>query len=207
MRTPSFGKHAEGRGLLERRDFRRTQRHRKIGGNVGGDAEAVRVVDHGLDADAVGKLERGNVSGLRQRAPQRDRALEFLVVIVRRVRAGSGLKSHGRIENRVVGASALVDDGGIDVGLERRPDLAQRLRSAIELGKIEVAPADHGLDFSGRVVDGDERAFGAGILLQADARFSAGIEREHFDVHDVAGVQNVGKLRACVFESTPHRTA
>src|SRR5208282_6050448 len=188
-------KHAESRGLLERRDLRRAQRHRKVGRNIRGNAEAVRVIDDGLDADVVSQLERGNVSGLGERAPQRDGALKFVVVVVRRIRAGGSLKSYGRVQNRIVGASALVDDGGIDVGLERRPNLAQRLRGAVELGKIEVTAADHGLDLSGRVVDGDERSFGPGVLLQTDARFPARIQREHFDVHDVAGMENVGELQ------------
>src|ERR1035441_1565110 len=46
------------------------------------------------------------------------------------------------------------------IRLERRPDLAQSLRGAVELGEVEIAAADHGLDLSGRVIDGDERSFG-----------------------------------------------
>src|SRR5205807_7177987 len=105
-------------------DFRRTQRHRKICGKVCGNAETVRIVDHSLDTDAVGKLERGNVSGLGESAAQRDGALKLVVVVVRRVRAGGSLKSYRRVENGVAGAAALVDHGGIDVRLERRTDLA-----------------------------------------------------------------------------------
>src|SRR6266849_2756623 len=154
------GKHAEGRGLLQRRNFRRPERHWKIYGNAGGNAKAVRVVDHRLNADAVGKLERGNVSGLGESAPQRDGALKFVVVVVWRIRAGGSLKGYRRVQNSVIGAAALVNRCGVDVWLERRPDLAQSLRGAVELGEIEVTTADHGLDLSGRVIDGDERPFG-----------------------------------------------
>src|SRR5271156_3238423 len=113
---------------------------------------------------------------------------------MRRVRAGRSLKSNWRIHNSVVGAGALVDRGGIYVRLERRADLAQSLRGAIELGNVEIAASDHGLDFAGGVIDRDERAFGSRILFQADARFSLRIERQDFDVNDVADVKHVGKL-------------
>ena len=154
----------------------------------------MRVVDHRVDSDAIGQFERGDVSGLRQRSPQRDRTLEFAIVVVRGVWAGCGLKCYRRIHNRVVGAASLVDHGGVYVGLKRRSDLAQSLRGAVEFREIEIAAANHGLDFSGRVIDGDERSFGSGVLLQADLRFSVGIEREHFEVDDVARVENVGQL-------------
>ena len=100
------GKHAEGGSLLEGRDFRRAQRDRQVGRDVRGDAEAVGVVDHRLDAEVVGQLQRGNVARLGQRAAQRDRAFKFLVVIVRSVRAGRRVESDGRIEDRVVGRGA-----------------------------------------------------------------------------------------------------
>src|ERR1019366_4674491 len=119
-----------------------------------------RVIDPRPNADAVGKLERGDVSGLCERAPQRDGTLEFVVVVVRRIRAGGGLKSYRRVQNGIVGAAALVDDGGIDIRLERRTNLGPRPRGAIELGEIEIAAANHGLDLSGCVIDGDERSFG-----------------------------------------------
>ena len=65
------------------------------------------------------------------------------------------MKGYRRIHDGVVGAAALIDHGRVDVRLEGRPDLAQSLRGAVELGEIEIPAADHGLDFSGRIVDGD----------------------------------------------------
>src|SRR5580658_456710 len=142
----------------------------------------------------VGKLKRGDVSGLGESTSQRNGALKFVVVIVRRIGAGCSLKSYRRVQDGVVGAAALVDHGGIDVRLERRPNLAQGLGRAVEFGEIEVAATDHGLDLAGRVFDGDERSFSAGILLQADTSFRVRIEGKHFDIDDIASAENVGQL-------------
>src|ERR1019366_8241819 len=93
-------------------------------------------------------------------AAQGDGALKSGVVVARRIRAGGSLKSNRRIHDGVVGAATMVVHGGVDIRLERRPDLAQSLRGAVEFGEVEVTAADHGLDFSGCVIDGDERSFG-----------------------------------------------
>jgi len=67
-----IGKDAESGGLLHRRHFNRTRRDRQVRRNVRGNAEAMSVVDDGLDAKAVGQFQRRDVAGLGQRAPQRN---------------------------------------------------------------------------------------------------------------------------------------
>ncbi len=99
------------------------------------------------------------------------------------------MKCYGRVYDSVVRRCPLIDGGGVDVGFERRSDLAQRLRGAIELGEAEVAASDHGFDFAGRIVDGNERALDSGILFEADVRLAAGIERQDFYVEDIAGAK------------------
>jgi len=53
-----------------------TERHREIGGDIAVNAEAVRVVDHRVDSDAIGSLS----AGMFWTAPalaERDRTLEL----------------------------------------------------------------------------------------------------------------------------------
>ena len=81
-----IGEDAEGRRLLHGRDFDRAQRDRQVGRDIGSDAEAMGVVDDGLDPEAVGQFQRGDVAGLGQRAPKRNRAFKLFVVVVGLVR-------------------------------------------------------------------------------------------------------------------------
>ena len=147
-----------------------------------------------LDADFIGELQCGDVARLRERAAQRDDAFKFFVVVVRRVGARRRVEADGLVEDRVVGAGTFVDDRGVDVGLEGRADLAHGLRGAVEFGFVEVASADQGLDAAGGVVDGEQRALSAGVLLEADACRAVRAERKNLDVADVAGLENVREL-------------
>ena len=83
------GKDGVGGHLLLERDFDRAQRHGQIGGNVGGDAEAVGHVDDLVDAHARGQLEGGNVARLGEGVGQGHRALVVVLVVVRGVAAES----------------------------------------------------------------------------------------------------------------------
>ena len=112
------GKNTVGRSLLEKRNFGSTQRYRQIRRNVRCNAEAVGVVDHSLDAKILGQLQRWNVAGLCQCTAKSDGAFKLLVVIVRNVWAGRGLKRYRPVHDRVIGLCPLINGGGIDVGFE-----------------------------------------------------------------------------------------
>ena len=73
------------------------------------------------------------------------------------------------------GLAPLVDHRRVDVRLEGRADLAQRLRGAIEFRFAEIAAADHRFDSAGGIVDRQQRALRAGVLLQAHARCAVGL--------------------------------
>src|ERR1700682_6266248 len=113
---------------------------------------------------------------------------------MRRVGTGGSVESYRFVENSVVGTGALVDERGVNVGRERRSDLAHGLGGAIELGFVEVAAADHGLNATGGIVDGDERSLCAGVLLEAYTGGAVRRERENPDVTDVARLQNIREL-------------
>src|SRR5204862_5852548 len=100
--------------------------------------------------------------------PQREHRSKTLAVSVRDIWPGGSLKRDRHIKHGVIRVRALVDSGGIDVGLERRSHLAQRLGCSVELRQIEIAAADHGFNFTAGVVNGDERALRARILLKTD---------------------------------------
>src|SRR5580698_3179008 len=128
-----IGKDTVSGGLLDQGNFRGAQSNRQVRRNFRGDAESRGVFDDTLDSDFVGEFQCGNVARLRQGAPQSDDALIFLVVVVRSVGTIRGFEADGFIENCVIRAGALIDDGGVNVRLERRTYLPQRLRSAVEL--------------------------------------------------------------------------
>src|SRR5207302_9705484 len=75
--------------------------------------------------------------------------------------AGGSGEAHRLVEDDIVGRGALVDRGGVNIGLEGRADLAHRLSGAVELGVFEISPADHRFDLTTGVVDGNEGPLGA----------------------------------------------
>src|SRR5205085_1010334 len=97
---------------------------------------------------------------------------ELLVIVMRSVRPRRRFEADGLIQNGVVRTGALVNHSRVDVRLERRTHLPQRLRNAIEFGFVEVASTNHRFDSAGRVVDGQQRALRSRILLQAYLRGS-----------------------------------
>ena len=137
----------------------------------------------------VGQLQRRNIARLRQSAAQRDDALKFFVVVMRRVGAGGGFKADGLVENRVIGTGALIDDRRVDIRLEGRSHLPQGLRGAVEFGFVEIASANHRLDSAGRVVDGEQCSLRSGILFKTDAGRAVRAERENLDVANVSGLR------------------
>ena len=96
----------------------------------------------------------------------------------------------------VVRRGAAIDSGSVDVRLERRSHLAQCLGGAVELGKIEIAPAHHGFDFSRGVINRDQGALHARILFEADSCFAIASQRNNLHVNDVAGQHDVLQLAA-----------
>ncbi len=189
----------EGGGLFEERDFGGAQGHGQVCRDRRGDAELARILDDRLDADLLGDLQCRDVARVGDRFAQRDVAPELAVVVRGCIGAGGGHERRRRIEDGVIGRDGLgVDGGGVDERLEGRPYLAERLRRAIELGVSEVAPADHGLDVAGGVVEGQQCDLGAGVLLERDLELAAGLsEGEHFHIDEVTGLEKVrdGLLR------------
>src|SRR5882672_1019209 len=104
--------------------------------------------------------------------PQSDCALEFSIVVVRRVRAGGSHKCRGDIHHRVLRSRTSVNGSSIDVWLERRSDLAERLSRAVKFRLIEVPASNHGLNFSAHTVNREQCALNSGILLKANSRFA-----------------------------------
>src|SRR5512146_1995280 len=119
------------------------------------------VADDPLDANLFRRLQGGNVARVGQGAAQSDVAFKLFVVVVRDVGPGRSVEGNGSVQHHVLGRGPLVNGGGIDVGLEGRTHLPLRLGGMVELGKVEVAPAHHGLDVAGGVINGDQGALHA----------------------------------------------
>ena len=104
------------------------QRDRQVRRQRAGDAEAPRRIDYAVDADFVGQLHGGHVARSGQRAPQRNHAFVFFVVVVRRVGWPPLIDREGRVQDRVEGREALLQSRRINVDLERAAHLALGLR-------------------------------------------------------------------------------
>src|SRR5439155_7847139 len=68
---------------LEQRDTVGAERGGERGLERRADPEPPRITDHAADADLVAELERGVVDRFGERLAQRDRAVEFLLVVLR----------------------------------------------------------------------------------------------------------------------------
>ena len=72
-----------------------------------------------MHSHTLGDFQRRNIARLRQRVPQSDVALEFVVVVVGRVRTGASHESGGGIQNQIVGRGAeRVYGRGVNIRLE-----------------------------------------------------------------------------------------
>ena len=65
---------------------------------MGGDPEALGILNDILNADFAGQLKSWNIPRLREGAPQRDDAFKLFVIIVGRVRPGAAFKSDRLIQ-------------------------------------------------------------------------------------------------------------
>ena len=163
--------HGVGAGDLEQRSFARAERDRQVRRELAREAEPLRVGHHDRRPDLFHHLDRRDVARILQRAPQRHRSLELVVVILRLV----DLSGARRVADRLVHdqrrrGQAAVDRRRIDDRLERRSELAVGLHGAIELAPAEVPAADHRANLTRPVVDRDERPFDERRLLERHDR-------------------------------------
>src|SRR5579863_5707188 len=165
-------------------DFDCAERDRQVSGDVGGDAEAMGDVDDLVDADAGGELEGGDVARLGKGVGEAHGTLVVVLVVVRNVAA----EADGSVDDGVVGSGAGFDGGRIDVRFEAGAGLPFCLCGAVELGERVVAAADHGEHVAGGVVDGQERALGAGVLLEGGAAGATFRYVRKMDIDEVAGL-------------------
>ena len=105
-----------------------------------------------------------------------------VLVVVRRVAA----EADRRVDDDVVGLGAIFDRRGVDVGLEAGAGLALGLRGAVELRERVVAAAHHGENVAGGVVDGEDGALRAGVLLEGGALRAAFARVGEMNVDHVA---------------------
>ena len=111
---------------------------------------------------------------------------------MRRIRLAAAHRGEGSVENRVEGSKALFDGGRINIDFEGRPDLPLRLRRTVKFRFIKAVTADHGLDFTGRIVNRHNGCLRADILLQLDVRGSA-IDLLDVDLDEIARLQQLGR--------------
>ncbi len=132
----------------------------------------------------AGELECGNVARLGEGVGESHRAFVVVLVVVRRVAA----EADRAIDDDVGGLDAVLNGRGVDVGLEAGAGLPLGLRGAVELGERVVAAAHHGQHVAGGVVDGQQRALCAGVLLERGAARRALHGIGQVDIDDVAGL-------------------
>ena len=160
-----IGKDGEGGGVLEEPDFSGAERHGQIGRQGTRDPEAPGRLDHVGDAHLLGDLDRGDVPRACQRAPQRDDALEFFVVVVRRIGLTATDGGERSVEHRIERRHAFFDGSGVNVGLERAAHLSQGLCGPIELRLLEAVTAHHRFDLARGVFDRHQRRLRCGLLV------------------------------------------
>ena len=102
-------------------------------------AELTRGVDHGLNPDRVGDLNRHRIDRVGEGRAQRDRPAETPAVILRFPISDL----HRSIDRRRLRIEALFEGGEVVENLEQRAGLPFRLGDAIELALVVVAPAHH----------------------------------------------------------------
>ena len=91
-------KHGIGAGDFQQRPFTRAQRDRQIRRHFAREAEPLRIRHDARRADRFHHLDRRDVARLLERAPQRDRPLELVVVVLRLVQSAAA----GGVADRLV---------------------------------------------------------------------------------------------------------
>src|ERR1700674_4763358 len=162
-------KNCESGNMLEKSHVRGTQGQWEIRRQGCGDAKAARHVDHRGDPDFFGELYRRNVARTGESAAQCDGAFEFFVVVARRIGLAAADGGQRRIDDGVEGSRAFFERVRVNVNFKRAANLAKSLCSAVEFGILKTVAANHGLDFTGGIIDGEQRALRAGLLFELDA--------------------------------------
>ncbi len=101
---------------------------------------------------------------LVERLPERHRPVEAVVVVLglpRRLRARH-LHRHRLVDHDRREGNPRPHRGGVDDRLEGGPGLPERLRGAVELAVLEVAPAHHGQDVAGLRLERDRQPLQVG---------------------------------------------
>ena len=99
-----------------------------------------------------------------------------------------------------MGASRIMSSGVIlswsiaavyTYGLNDDPTCRCAWVARLNFERSKVAAADHGFHVAGGIVDREQCALRAGILLERDLSGSVGRQRKHFDIDDVAAGENL----------------
>ena len=151
---------------LEGTQVRRAEQGRGERLHLALDAEPAHVGEHALDAELGAQARRGDVVGLRQRHPQRYRAVELPVVIRRLpVRSAAAFPDEGAVvdrrEQRI--ARRLAQRGEIDGGLEQRSHRARGVDRAVVALVAHIASADQRLHLAALGVGDHDRPFEPGL--------------------------------------------
>ena len=154
--------------MVDQPDRVGADRQRRRVGQRRGDAHVVRGLDDARATElgvAVADHDRqahgDGIDRMGERVDQRHRAAIAAAVIVRAPVADADR----RVDHDRVRLHAVLERGGIDVGLERGTGLAHRVGGAVELAGAVVAPAHHGAH---RAVDVHQHGRGlAGVIFLA----------------------------------------
>ena len=156
---PPVGQRGIGVDHPRHRGVARAQREGIIG-FVGPDAEPVDRLDHIVHSGIVGDVDRHQVAALFEAPAQRMDTAPAAAEVAEAFLAQIGAlpdteRLVGHLRRR---GHSLVQRGGIDEGLDRRPRLPQRLRRAVETAEPAVEAALHGEHPAGLRRFGKERA-------------------------------------------------
>ena len=154
--------------MLHQSEIGSAERERKIRRQRAGDAEFARELDYTLHADVVEQTHGGDVARISESAAIGDASLEFVVVVVRRIILAAAAEGDRLVDHRVERRDALLERVGVNVNLERAAGLPQSLRGAVELRIVEIVAADHGFDFAGGIVDGEQSGLRRRLLFELD---------------------------------------
>ena len=159
----AVGKHAIGRGKLERCDAAGTQCHGEIGRVARRiKAKAANVVACVIRPDALKDAHRHQIQRFGQGAAQAHRSARAAVVVLGLPgRAAGFFRSEGdrRIVYHCCRGVALFQRGGVDEGLETGAGLPPCLGDMVELVAVEIKATDQRGDRPVSGIDCDQRRF------------------------------------------------